>query len=72
MTTVREEVLRSRTFKEPDSGPGQRTLAVLTDQQGVYVVPRSAKLLSILVEHLVEHGLVSDDELDEMLLRCVV
>jgi hypothetical protein len=72
MTTVREEILRSKTFKEPDAGPGQRTLAVLGDQGGLYVVTRSTKLLSLVVEHLVEHGLISDDELDEMLLRCVV
>lgn len=70
--TTREEILRSRTFKEPDAGPGLRTLGVLTDQEAIYAVPRTAKLVSILVEHLVEHGLISDDELDEMLLRCVV
>jgi hypothetical protein len=56
------------TFKDVDLP--QRVFYTLTDDATLQA-HRTSKLLGLLVNHLREKGIVSDEELDAILLECI-
>jgi len=67
--TTRDETLIQQTHKgcETDARRVFYTLHDGKDSQP----HRNSKLLAVLIEHLVKRDLISQDELDELLLECI-
>lgn len=68
-----EEVLETETFKNQCDGIAQRVFHTLTDElenDPQKVSRRVANVLAGLLERLAENGVVSDGELDTLLLEC--
>lgn len=66
----KEDILREQTFKEEGMELERRVFYTLTGQENLQS-DRSCKLLGFLVKTLHERGLLSDAEIDEILLECV-
>jgi hypothetical protein len=67
---TREENLATRTHKEEGLDTGRRVFYTLTDDKDL-AGHRSAKLLALLIENLVQRGRLSERDLDNMLLEIV-
>ena len=64
----RNDVLRDETFKGEVEDVGTRVFYTLTDKQSQFQAHRASKLLSSLIELLHKKNIVTDEELDEMLI----
>jgi hypothetical protein len=62
-------MLAKRTYKGTGLEVAQRVYYVLSDDKK-YASHRAAKALSLIVAKLVEKGVLSAAELDELLLEC--
>jgi hypothetical protein len=67
---TREEILATKTHKEEGLDTGRRVFYTLTDDKSL-MGHRSAKLLALLVENLVQRGRLSESDLDDILLEIV-
>jgi len=65
-----DEVLRKQTFKDDVPELEKRVFYTLTDKKDLQV-HRIAKALSLAIKALREKQVFSDDEIDELLLKCV-
>lgn len=61
-----EDVLKNETFKEVDYSTKRRVWDTVGSEQA-----NCTKLLGLLIEHLQEKGLITEPELDLLLLRLV-
>ncbi|MCW3586114.1 hypothetical protein K6Y78_24110 [Burkholderia cenocepacia] len=74
---TKDELLRDRTYKEDGIETSRRVFYTLTDsqtgKQGLVdpIQARTAKLVALLAERLVDDGTITIDTLDEMLLQIV-
>lgn len=66
----KEEILQKQTFKGDVTELEKRVYYTLTQDKGL-PQHRTAKLASLMVKHLHERGLVSEEEIDEWLLECL-
>ncbi len=64
----RDEVLRDKTYKDQCDDDRRRVFYTLGDGKDLH---RASKLLALLVDHLLKQELLTQDELDEMLLEVV-
>lgn len=65
---TRDEVLIEKTHKGGTDTISQRVFYTLTDVKGMEL-HRTSLLVSHLVEHLVETGQLTEDQLDSMLFK---
>ncbi len=65
----REEVLRDETHKGDVASVGERVFYTLKEKASQ--AHRNSKAIALLVEHLHNKKLISDVELDELLLKVV-
>jgi len=70
MTTV-EEILNEKTFKSEEYEIGRRVFYTITDEEGKQEVRRISLLLSQLIQILIEKGVLTEGDIDELLLKCV-
>lgn len=64
----REEILRSKTYKDDVEEVNQRVFYTIHDGKELEL-HRSVKMLSLLIDHLAKKGLLDEKTLDEMLLK---
>jgi hypothetical protein len=67
----REDILREQTFKEEDLPIHKRVFYSLTKDESVQH-DRTAKFVALLTEMLVDSDAMSEDDLDEILLKIVI
>jgi hypothetical protein len=67
---TKEDVLEQETHKGDVEEVGCRVFYTLTGK-AEFQAHRTAKAVSLLIEHLHQKGLLDDEELDELLLNCV-
>jgi hypothetical protein len=63
----RATILREKTFE--DCEPDARTFYTLSDVPASQV-HRNTKAIALLVKHLTDRGLMTKEELDELLFEC--
>jgi len=63
----RATILREKTYK--DLEPEARTFYTLSDVPASQA-HRNTKAIALLVKHLSDRGLMSEEELDELLFEC--
>jgi hypothetical protein len=66
----KDEVLEKLTYKGQCADNSHRVYYTLTDEPKDMAIHRIANVLSGVIEKLVEKDLLTEDELDEILLRC--
>lgn len=66
-----DKFLETRTYKEADIEPARRVYYVLTHEakSNDLISHRTAKMLGMLSAHLMSKGLISETELDALLLE---
>lgn len=64
---TREQELRDKTFKDQGMSASERVLTMLLPDTR-YTDARNSKLLALLITHLTKKGLISEEELDDILL----
>lgn len=75
--TTKEELLRDKTYKEENLDVGVRVFYTLTKGTERSIEPsaltqlNTAKLLSLLIEHLAYSGKLTDSEIDELLFKLI-
>lgn len=65
-----DEVLAKLTYKGQCADNSHRVYYTLTDEPKDLMPHRIANVLAGVIEKLVEKNLLTEDELDEILLRC--
>ena len=66
-----DDVLREKTFKGQCDGDAQRVFYTLCDGEDLQL-HRNSKFLSLLADHLLQRGLLTQEELDKILLEVIV
>ncbi len=66
----KDDVLREKTYKDECDDDARRVFYTLDDAKDLQT-HRNSKLLALLVDHLLKRELLTQDELDEMLLEAI-
>lgn len=66
----REDILRDKAYKDQCDDDIRRVFYTLSDAKDVQTY-RNSKLLALLVDHLLKRELLTQDELDEILLDVI-
>jgi len=67
---TKEELLREKTFKDDVSELEKRIFYTLTSDKKLQN-HRVATALSLLIKHLHDKGIASDEDIDDLLYECV-
>ncbi len=67
----KEDILREKTHKEDGVALDRRVFYTLNDDKFLQAY-RNTKAIALLVSHLRQKQLISDDEIDELLFDCVM
>lgn len=66
----KEDILRENTYKDQGVDLTRRVFYTLQDDKGLQV-HRNTKAIALLVNHVREKNLISDEEIDELLFDCI-
>lgn len=67
---TKEDILREKTFKEEGMETDRRVFYTLTDDEKLSG-HRNSKLLASLMRLLQDRGLISEEDIDELLFECI-
>ena len=67
---TKDEVLREKTYKEDGMELERRVHYTLADKDGLQA-HRNSKAIALLIRRLTEKGVLSEEEVDEILFECV-